>query len=418
MKATNITIHNFRSILHSDINLDNYSLLIGANNSGKSNVIDAIRIFYEKDLKYDHQRDFPKMTTHDEESWVEIEFKPSNDEFQNLKPEYKLPTDTFRIRKYFESSKKDTEGKTKDGIYAYKGKELSDSRFYGYKNVQKSKLGDILYIPAVSKIDEHTKLTGPSVLRELINTVMKRVMEDSNAYKALKKAFELFEQGIKTETTEEGHSLESIEKEITRKIEDWGASFQLTINSVTPDDLVKTLINHQLYDDVLDQPMSSNSYGQGFQRHLIFSLIQVAAQHTESTKSAEKKEFAPEMTWILFEEPEAFLHPSQIDILNHDLRLLSYGAETQVLISTHNPQFVSRNIKNLTSLIRLHRNVNTTTVGQINNATLDKILNLNQQDLAKWQIAGLNVNFDDLSVDMESIKYSLWLDPRRCGVFL
>lgn len=164
--------------------------------------------------------------------------------------------------------------------------------------------------------------------------------------------------------------------------------------------------------------MSSNSYGQGFQRHLIFSLIQVAAQHTESTKSAEKKEFAPEMTWILFEEPEAFLHPSQIDILNHDLRLLSYGAETQVLISTHNPQFVSRNIKNLTSLIRLHRNVNTTTVGQINNATLDKILNLNQQDLAKWQIAGLNVNFDDLSVDMESIKYSLWLDPRRCGVFL
>ncbi len=357
------------------------------------------------------------MATQDKESWVEMEYKPSHNEFQNLKPEYMLPTDTFKVRKYFESSEKDAGGKTRDGIYAYIGNELSDSLFYGFKNVQKSKLGDILYIPAVSKIDEHTKLSGPSVLRDLINTVMKRVLSGSTAYKALKQSFDLFEKGIKAETTDEGHSLKSIEAEITQKIETWGTSFQLTINSIAPDDLVKSLIHHQLHDDGLDQPMSSSSYGQGCQRHLIFSLIQVAAQHTETTKPSEKKEFAPDMAWILFEEPEAFLHPSQIDILNNDLSLLSDSVETQVLISTHNPQFVSRNIKNLTSLIRLHRNENITTVGQIKNTTLEEILNLNQQDLEKWRAAGLKVDMDDLSIDMESIKYALWLDPRRCGAF-
>jgi hypothetical protein len=42
MKATSIIIHNFRSIIQAEINLDNYSLLVGTNNSGKSNIIDAI----------------------------------------------------------------------------------------------------------------------------------------------------------------------------------------------------------------------------------------------------------------------------------------------------------------------------------------------------------------------------------------
>lgn len=417
MKAKNMTIHNFRSILHAEISLDSYSLLVGVNNSGKSNIIDAIRVFYEKDLKFDHDRDFPKMDTPDQESWVEIEYEPSSEEFQNLKSEYRLPSGTFKIRRYFQSSEKDADGKTKNGIYAYVGNKMSDSRFYGYKNVQKSKLGDILHIPAVSRISEHTRLTGPSVLRDLINTVMKRVVEDSVAYKDLQKSFEKFEQGIKTETTEEGHSLESIEKEITNKIEDWGASFQLTVNSIAPDDMVKSLINHQLHDEGLDQPMSSDSYGQGFQRHLIFTLIQVAAQFAVSPKPREKKEFSPDMTWILFEEPEAFLHPCQIDILNRDLGVISQGTDTQVLISTHNPQFVSRNTKKLTSLIRLHRTVSNTTVRQIDSATLENILNLNQQDLTQWQAAGLTIELDDLTIDMESVKYALWLDPRRCAAF-
>ncbi len=410
MKPISLMIHNFRSILDANINLDDYSLLVGSNNSGKSNVIDAIRIFYEKDLKFDPQRDFPKMATTDKESWMEIEYKPSDGELKNLKDEYQLPSGTFKLRKYFQSS-------AKDGIYAYSGGKLSDSRFYGYKNVQKAKLGDILYIPAVSKIDEHTKLSGPSVLRELVNTVMKRIIDKSEAYQDLKNSFERFEQSIKTEETEEGLSLEFIEKEITQNITDWGASFELTVNPVAPDDMVKSLINHQLHDDGLNQAMSSHSYGQGFQRHLIFTLIRVAAGLTAPSNNKDKKDFSPDMTWILFEEPEAFLHPSQIDVLNRDLKTLSKELSTQVLISTHNPQFVSRNISELTSLIRLHKVSNITNLYQIDKVTLTSILNQNQIDLPDWQTVGLPISPDDLTVDMESVKYLLWLDPRRCSAF-
>ncbi|MBE3141121.1 MAG: hypothetical protein IMZ53_11145, partial [Thermoplasmata archaeon] len=48
---------------------------------------------------------------------------------------------------------------------------------------------------------------------------------------------------------------------------------------------------------------------------------------------------------------------------------------------------------------------------------LQSILATNQQDLAKWQAAGIPIEPDDFQVDMESVKYALWLNPYRCSAF-
>jgi predicted ATP-dependent endonuclease of OLD family len=70
-----ITIHNFRSILDGQFNLDNYTLLVGENNSGKTTIVTAIRIFYEDGgIKFNESRDFPKIETNDNEIIV---IKPS-----------------------------------------------------------------------------------------------------------------------------------------------------------------------------------------------------------------------------------------------------------------------------------------------------------------------------------------------------
>ena len=52
MRAVEVTIHNFRSIHDVTVDLEPLSIVAGANNSGKSNIIDAIRMFYG-DLKWD-----------------------------------------------------------------------------------------------------------------------------------------------------------------------------------------------------------------------------------------------------------------------------------------------------------------------------------------------------------------------------
>ena len=328
-----------------------------------------------------------------------------------------MPNGCFRVRKYFRSEEKDSEGEQKSGIYAYVSGQLSNSRFYGAKNVQQGKLGDVIYIPAVSRLDEHTKMTGPSVLRDLINAVLKKVINKSEAYQNLESSFEVFEEQIKTESTDDGQSLTRLEDAISSEIEEWGTKFELTVNPIAMDDIVKTLIGHRVHDTLLNQAQSPSAYGQGFQRHLIFSLIKLAATMVTSDGMKKKKEFSPDLTWLLFEEPEAFLHPAQMDILNMSLNALSEEIGSQVLISTHNPQFVSKNVANVPRLVRLHKDGAKTIVGQVSHNKLLSLLADYTTESQAWVTSGLHVAPDDLTVDMEGIKFALWLDPKRCGAF-
>src|SRR5262249_5238162 len=74
--------------------------------------------------------------------------------------------------------------------------------------------------------------------------------------------------------------------------------------------------------------------GSGVQRALVAALIQAAAK-----LRSEAKENA--FRWILFEEPEAFLHPAQVTRLSQDLRELITSGNTAVTITTHDPTMLS-----------------------------------------------------------------------------
>ncbi len=416
MRAVEIRIHNFRSIKDAEIELAPYSLLIGPNNAGKSNLVDALRVFYEN-LKYDESRDFPKYPAEDQDVWIEIQYGPTEEELKQLKDEYRLPDGTFRIRKFLKSTEVDDEGKQRSGIYAYVEGKLSGSRFYGAKNVQQGKLGDIIYIPAVSKLDEHTKLSGPSALRDLLTAVLKGVLATSRSYADLRTAFDNFGEKLKEEATSEGHSLARLEKEVSQEIVDWGTKFEIFINAVSPDELIKNLVGHRVLDDALGKALETTAFGEGFQRQLIFTLLKLAAQYQTPRPPAKKKEFAPQLTWILFEEPEAFLHPPQIRVLDESLRTYSKLTGQQVTISSHSPEFASRNVEDLPAIIRLSRENAVTQVGQVRSGDLGSLLQANQEVIEDLRRAGIEVDTDDAQVDMESIKYALWLNPLRCNAF-
>ena len=74
-----LSVHNFRSFIDAKIKLENFSLLVGANNAGKSNLVDVIRAVYD-DYKYNAQ-DFPKVDALDNESFVDIHFSLTDDEW-------------------------------------------------------------------------------------------------------------------------------------------------------------------------------------------------------------------------------------------------------------------------------------------------------------------------------------------------
>jgi predicted ATP-dependent endonuclease of OLD family len=413
MKIKTVKIHNFRSIEERSFDLVNYSLLVGANDSGKSNIIDAIRVFYD-DLKFNEDKDWPKFTTSDNESWIEIKFLLSDEEFNNLKEEYKQEDNKekfFIVRKYLKHPTKIQSGSS--NIYGYEKGSLSDNFFYGWKNVAKGKLGDVLYIPAVSQIADYTKFSGPSYLRNILDFICKKIVSSGESFNNLNKTFNEFTKNFRQETTKEGLSLEGFEKDINEDIKDRKVRIGFDIRSLDVADITKNLIEPYIRDEVLgDHKLSIESFGEGLQRRLVYTLIKLSTKYKEKKSAKDKKEFFSNFLLILFEEPEAFLHSSQQEILNQSLKELSAEGNQQVLISTHSVHFVSKNIDNLPAILKLYKQDGRTHVYQITEPELKQILIANK-DLKK--ILGETIEAKDL--DLEAIRYSLWLDPDRCCAF-
>jgi putative ATP-dependent endonuclease of OLD family len=413
MKIENITIHNFRSIKEQSLSLKDYSILIGANNSGKTNVIDAARIFYDKDLKFNVARDFPKFQTQDAESWIEFSFRLEDSEYSNLKEEYRNPNKRLRVRKYLKSNDPERVKANQSNIYGYEGDALSSNLFYGARNISEAKLGDVLYIPEVTRVDDYTKLSGPSAFRSLLEFVFKKVTKGSKAFEKLGQSFDEFNTEFRAEASKEGMSIENLIDDINEEIQEWDAKFGIDINQIRQEEIIKTLISHYLEESALKgQRLDIASFGQGFQRHLIYTLIRLSGKYKDVPAKKEKKEFAPDFVLILFEEPEAFLHPTQQENLNSSLDEFSSGDGRQVLVSTHSTHFASKNVDDLPSLLRLGKRGPETVVFHIDQTILEEILKANEELKA---ILGEEVTNEDLELD--AIRYSLWLDPDRCTAF-
>jgi energy-coupling factor transporter ATP-binding protein EcfA2 len=231
MKLRRLIIHNFRSLKDVDVKVGDYCLLVGKNNSGKSTVITALRMFYEDGVKYADKIDFPKFATDDHESWIELHFETTTDEQDGLKSEYKSEDNILKVRKYFASENGFVQA-GQSNIYGYENGFLSQNMFYGAKNISQSKLGRLIYIPEISKTDDTLKLSGPSPFREMINFVMKKVISNSDSYSTLRTAFEGFNDTFKDEATKDGFSLTALVDDINREIETWKIKFGVEINHI------------------------------------------------------------------------------------------------------------------------------------------------------------------------------------------
>jgi putative ATP-dependent endonuclease of the OLD family len=416
MQIREIHIHNYRSIADEHVSLRDYSLLIGANNSGKSNLIDAIRTFYDKDLKFEADRDLPKFTLRDDESWIEVEYQLSSHEASTIKTEYLVGRNRCRIRKWLYP-----QDKAKLGLLGYENEQLSQNMFYGWKNVGQAKLGSVIYVPAISRLDEHTKLSGPSALRDLVNDILRSIIKSSAAYVEMRNHFKTFEASVKREETPDKRSLEGLEIRINDEIREWGAKFNFEVVSPEIEDIIKSLIKHSIVDSSLDVPLESSSFGHGFQRHLIFALIRTSASYTLPDAEPKKKEFSPDFQLLLFEEPEAFLHPQQQDVLDASLRKLAHLQGRQVLAATHSPNFVSYNTDDIADLVRLCRTEGRTCVYQISQKDLNAIFetNLAARDIVETARdlpdGGDTGNQSDLAI--EEVRHFLWLNPERSSLF-
>jgi len=421
MKLLAAHIHNFRGILEQQIVFKDYTLLVGPNNSGKSTVLDALRAFYEKDYKFDSQ-DFPLFETSDKESWIDLTFALTDDEWASLADSYKGPKQELRVRKWFETSTKTHDNKgAKGSIFGYrKDGSLSNEPFYGAKNVQSGKFGDLIYIPAISKVDEHAKLTGPSVLRDLLSDILGNVVESGNAYGQLSDAVSTFAGAVREERTNDGRSLAAFEDELNSLLRSWQTRFSLDFPVPSAVEIIKSMVNWKLTDERHGCAQDIDHYGSGFQRYFIYSLIQLGTRYIGKKSEKKDKDFRPSLTLVLFEEPEAFLHPPQQKILAQNLRQLSQQTDWQVVCATHSPYFVSRNVADIPAIVHLRRPQTDIQISQISKSDWEAIVDANQainKIASNYPKLAKKLSEEDMKPEIEALKYIIWLNPDRCSAF-
>ncbi|AFK56253.1 ATP-dependent nuclease [Tistrella mobilis] len=430
MKIKHVTIHNFRSVHHADFDLYDYTMLVGANNSGKSTIINALRIFYEDSIKWSKD-DLPKIVGPDRESWIELEFELNDDEFRSLPEKYQGHYHNLKVKKFLASE--ESPGRVKSGqsnIYAMlPDGSLEENLFFGAKSISQAKLGRVIYIPALSTPSENFKTTGASPFRNVISFLLKKVVENSKGYAALGTAFDT----LNSEAKGEAGFLSQLINPMNTALSRWGVSMKLEVKPVTPEEIVKNQIAHAFQDENFDGDLSIDRFGHGFQRSVIYELIRLAPIF-EDSKKRDKKIFDPDFTLLLFEEPEAFLHPNQQENLALSLRKLGGEANQQVLITTHSPVFVGKAAKDLKQIIRLHRQEGVSRVFQPSEQNLEELLSganrlkealekfvndLSIDDSRKAKARRLIASFPDreVAIQEDSFRFQLWLDGERASAF-
>lgn len=411
MEISKIQIHNYRSIINESFELSEFNLLVGANNSGKSTVMNAILTFYEK-LKFNYKSDFPKLGAIDDESWIEITYKLEDEEFENLPEDYKSQEKALTIRKLLHSTDKQRFSNNQSNLFALVNGQLDEKLFFGAKNVGNAKLGEVVYIPAVSNILDTLKMTGPSPLRDTINFLFKEAVQEHPSYTSLKEAFDSFNEFANEETG----VFNNIANPLNKGIEEWDISFKLKINPISTDEITKSLITYHFNDsNINNNEVSIDQYGHGFQRSIIFNLIKLSANFKKVKKST-KKEFNPKLVILLFEEPEAFLHPTQQDQLAYNLKILAKNQEYQVLITSHSSLFIGKANDQLNQIIKVNKVNGCSTLHQPTIKDLDVFFAYNKH--FKELFEGVLVDEEEeLLAQEEKFRYQLWLDSERASMF-
>ena len=318
MRIERATIENFKSIKHVDFRLRDLSLLVGRNNAGKSNIIQALRVFFgdakpEPTMFRDAKgEDVPDM-------YIEIEYRAEKpEEMEDLPEKYKLPNDRFRVRYIV----------PRNGKPEYRGYVLNDAReealdekaeYFGA--VGRGKLGTAIHIPAIRELQDEVKTTGTTTFGKLLKEIVSEEIRESSAYTHYVEALSQLEGHIRGGEPAEGRAdrtygtLADVEATLNEELHDWDCEASIKLVPVDPGKLTATSAEIKLKEEGAGE-RDPNQTGQGLQRSIVNALITVWAdavrakerQKAAKPKTATKKVFRPAATILLFEEPETLSH--------------------------------------------------------------------------------------------------------------
>ena len=356
MKLKEFTVRNFRSISEGHkLPIDeNFTVLLGKNNEGKSNLLRALALAFEILKVYARSRhnveflhrifNYPHYRSRKNEyvaidafNW-ERDYPISKQNAQRQPPvflrlDFKLtPDEQIAFRKKI--GKKINEDLPLI-IEIPKNKEIelripkkahgNSAKGYDYKIKEIAEficdLFNFIYIPAIRPAEYSMK-----VISELIRKEFELQAENSEKYKEAKEIVNSFTQ----------KTLEKISTKIKTQIKEFIDIQDISINSGKENsdiDFLPSRYQISDYDIRINDGCETSLYekGDGLKSLMALSLVK-ALNNTGNV-------------FLAIEEPESHLHPSAIKKIKNILEDIS--SKNQVIISTHSPLLADRqNLRN------------------------------------------------------------------------
>lgn len=330
MKIKSIRIRNFRTIQdETSIDLEDYATIVGPNNSGKTNILKAIQIFftgYDNKEGYDRKRDFTRTGSKTSKTTINVTFSKEKDTSfdQAIFREYEEIYDFLEIDivNFSEFTIYLTFNENNPNYQLHSNVKKKADKSGPYSTKQKNIITKVLdhfsvhYIASEKSVKEvFNNLVTPLISVEL----GKKLLENKKMINSV---------------------FESTSNTITKHLTDCDLhDFKFTIRP--PEDQFSKMIKG--FEFLLNDSIETNVFekGMGIQTA---SLLACFLWVTEKEKSADKQ-----VVWLL-EEPESFLHPSLSE--THKKLLERLRSMSVVINSTHSLQFVPQDpLKVLGSVI-------------------------------------------------------------------
>lgn len=368
MLLSEIYIQNYRSIEKLTLKLGKCSIIVGKNNSGKSNILKAINLvlgekYYIKLTKNDfYNRD------ENREIIIRLTFRHFTPEEltgieENIKYKVKVGSEWFSpddIKRFLRHENKVTMEVRASSNGNGKKIFIGGIPYQYFSNELKDSIVGSLYIPAVRdpsnilKVNEYSFLTKLlSVMYKQADSIQKNDLEDA-LLKATEKCGEMFEGYIS--------ELDRITKKI---IAHDGLKF-----AMLPSDS-KSL--YKKLDILLDDGVETelDFKGSGIQSIVIISLFKLYSDLKAGN------------ALLLIEEPESFLHPQANRHMAKILTEFCIKDNMQLLITTHSPNYLqASNIKDIILLGKKGLKTESTQIDGISDEIkLKKELNISNLEL-------------------------------------
>lgn len=333
MRLVSFTVENYRSITNArKIPVADYTVLVGPNNEGKSNILRALALAMEvlvhvrsyaaqseanvrsahlyglARVTYDRDRDFPLPLAAKPggTSTVTLDLELTNDEVSKFYAEIGSQINNALPLKV-------TFGKNRSLSIAKKGKGQTHlNAKIGQIAAFVSKRVRLEYIPAI-----RTATSAAEVIGRLVDAALSSVETNPRFVAAVQQINAVQEPLV---------------RELSLKVEQTVKTFlpsvkTLTLSLKTP----RTRLARREVDITIDDgvPTSLDRKGDGVQSLVALAIMRHAAERAVST----------EHSIIAIEEPESHLHPRAIHELRGIIKELS--ARNQLVLSTHSPLFVN-----------------------------------------------------------------------------